>query len=136
MISNTNSRPSITIFLSNLTGDGSVNLTLGTFSLTSAEIIPARVSKESFLPAIPLRYAKRATQRAALPHISATLPSELKNRHLKSADSDGSLNNKPSAPTEILRAQIRRTKVERSPTLRDKFRLSMIIKSLPLPLIL
>ena len=50
--------------------------------------------------AIFLRSANRAAHRDPFPHISASLPSALKNRHLKSAFFDVTITISPSAPTE------------------------------------
>jgi len=44
---------------------------------------------------MPARCAKRAAHLPPLPHISASLPSALKNRHLKSARCESSIRIRP-----------------------------------------
>src|SRR5574341_2327775 len=100
---------------------------------------PARVSKAIFFGAIFLRFANRAAQREPFPHISASLPSELKKRHLKFAfffDDGGTITISPSAPTERFRWQTCFARELRFLPLSMFLRLSIRIKSLPLPWIL
>jgi hypothetical protein len=115
---------------------GSVRRSLTTSPQTSASMIPATVSKDILSPAIPRRRAKRAAQRPPFPHISTSEPSALKNRHRKSTLSDDSITMRPSAPTDTFRLQTLFTKATMSPTASDPSRLSIRMKSFPLPLIL
>ena len=114
-------------------------LGIATFALspvTLASTMPARVLKESrSLSVMPFNSAKRAAQRAPLPHISATEPSALKNRHAKSASGSFSIRIRPSAPAESFLRQASRARScpYSSGTLRS--RLSIIKKSFPLPVI-
>ena len=97
--------------------------------------MPARVSNAIFLPAIFSRKAYLAAHLAPLPHISATEPSELKNCHLKSTVSEFSIKIKPSAPTDNPLAQTFSIKFLLYNDIYLPSLLSIIIKSLPLPLI-
>ena len=115
---------------------GSVIRILTRSPWTWAPMMPARVSKRISAPAMPWRKAKRAAHRAPLPHISAMLPSELKKRQRKSARSEASSRIRPSAPTDIFRRQIRAANSDGSSNGTTDRRLSIRIKSLPLPLIL
>ena len=98
--------------------------------------MPARVSKDIFFGAIFLSTANRAAQRDPLPHISASLPSELKNRHLKSAFFDGTMTMRPSAPTDRFRWQTCFARPLRPLPLRMPRRSSIRMKSFPFPWIL
>ena len=71
-------------------------------------IIPANVSTVNTSVSIILRsYAYFAKQRMPLPHISASLPSELIMRMRTSATSDGITMTSPSAPIPVWRSQRR-----------------------------
>jgi len=102
------------------------------------EILPVKSSgrpKVIMGPAMPVRKAKRETQRPPFPHISTSPPSALKNRHPKSYRSDSTTKITPSAPTDSLRLQALSTKRPISLSLTCPFLLSMRIKSFPLPFI-
>ena len=86
---------------------GSVICNVTRSPLSSAAITPAGVSKEIFPCASATLFAKRAKQRAPLPHISASPPSLLKYRIRKSAWLDAfSSRRSPSAPMPRWRSQI------------------------------
>src|SRR5438477_4173972 len=113
---------------------GSVISSVTKSSVSSAAITPARVSKEIFSCVSAILLAKRAKQRAPLPHISASPPSLLKYRMRKSAPLAASSSNKiPSAPIPRCRSQ------RRAIWLRSRWtspaRLSIRTKSFPAPFI-
>ena len=102
----------------------------GTISATTS---PAKVSKRMRFGAIRFSKANRAAHRAPLPLNSASLPSALNSRHLKSARRERSMRISPSPPTDRRCALSFAANRLAQAALMAPRRLSTRIKSFPLP---